>query len=408
MSQTWNTARQIAFRKALLDVYRSYSELKIFVDEALGKNLDEIVSPNEGLEIVAFQLVNWADAKKRLPDLLRYFADENPDYEFTKTLEQAKEFNSNQPLGSFLKDLDRVSKAPKISIEQEAACDMINTLVEKLITEEQEDYVVNSFLPSWNSELILKNQSTLSLEIGLKLLKNERINRSSLLFFLGRLQTSRFSTLMNVFLYVHCRESRFLLSALEKKLLEDYLGQEPSELQKIEILYYCKKIDCEHTNLEIKEIQHIASRLQFLCASNLPITWLTKIVILAGYCGDLRILESALDSLKRNGCDDDKRARKDRVLDSCCSEINKQFVLSILGTKAYLKSELRCPGYAHIIAKDARIISNSKHVLTSFEKMSQSWKEPLRSKDIQARLGQFSRTLLEKAGTPYFDWVRYN
>ncbi|NJN61763.1 MAG: hypothetical protein HC795_09745, partial [Coleofasciculaceae cyanobacterium RL_1_1] len=86
----WNSDRQKAFRAALLDVYRTYSELKIFVNDALEKNLGEIIGSNEGLEIVAFKLVDWADARKRLPDLYRYFCDDNPDHDFSNANDSAQ------------------------------------------------------------------------------------------------------------------------------------------------------------------------------------------------------------------------------------------------------------------------------------------------------------------------------
>jgi len=57
------------FRSALLDAYRDYRELKIFVHDALDKNLNEIIGSDEGLDIVVFELLEWSDAKKLLTDL---------------------------------------------------------------------------------------------------------------------------------------------------------------------------------------------------------------------------------------------------------------------------------------------------------------------------------------------------
>ncbi len=78
------------FRAALLDVYRDYSKLQIFVNEALDKNLAEIADRNEGLETVVFKLVDWAESKKRLPDLYGYFCEENPAHEFATGADEAE------------------------------------------------------------------------------------------------------------------------------------------------------------------------------------------------------------------------------------------------------------------------------------------------------------------------------
>ena len=68
------------FRKALLDVYRSYSELSIFVRDAIDKNLEEIAGSGEGLEIVAFKLLEWADAKRCLTELYACFYENHPNH----------------------------------------------------------------------------------------------------------------------------------------------------------------------------------------------------------------------------------------------------------------------------------------------------------------------------------------
>ncbi|MEM9771410.1 MAG: tetratricopeptide repeat protein [Cyanobacteria bacterium P01_D01_bin.73] len=76
----WNSDRKQAFRAALLDVYRSYGELQIFTRDALDKNLEEVASSRNNLTAVVFDLVEWADSKKRLPDLYDYFCTD-PDHD---------------------------------------------------------------------------------------------------------------------------------------------------------------------------------------------------------------------------------------------------------------------------------------------------------------------------------------
>ncbi|MEM6500647.1 MAG: tetratricopeptide repeat protein [Cyanobacteria bacterium P01_C01_bin.89] len=89
MENFWDQKRKKAFRAALLDTYRSYSVLRIFVDEALEKNLEAIVGSDEGLEVAIYKLVDWADAKKRSQDLYGYFCEENPESEFSQSLESS-------------------------------------------------------------------------------------------------------------------------------------------------------------------------------------------------------------------------------------------------------------------------------------------------------------------------------
>jgi tetratricopeptide (TPR) repeat protein len=75
-----------AFRAALLDAYRDYRALKIFVHDALEKNLNEIIGSDEGIKSVVFELLEWSDAKKRLTDLYDYFCEDNPDHPFSQPI----------------------------------------------------------------------------------------------------------------------------------------------------------------------------------------------------------------------------------------------------------------------------------------------------------------------------------
>ncbi|MEM6500646.1 MAG: effector-associated domain EAD1-containing protein [Cyanobacteria bacterium P01_C01_bin.89] len=85
----WTSDRKRAFRTALLDSYRSYSALQIFVSDAVDTNLEVIGSRSEGLDAVVFKLVEWADAKKHLSGLHTYFCKDNPRHEFSQGLEES-------------------------------------------------------------------------------------------------------------------------------------------------------------------------------------------------------------------------------------------------------------------------------------------------------------------------------
>ena len=74
----WTNKGKKKFRLALLDVYRGYSQLQIFVADELGERLTTIASENKGLETVAFDLIDWAESKGRLDDLYEAFAEEHP------------------------------------------------------------------------------------------------------------------------------------------------------------------------------------------------------------------------------------------------------------------------------------------------------------------------------------------
>ena len=74
----WTNKDKKKLRLALVDAYRGYSQLKIFVADKLGVRLETIASESAGLETVAFNLIDWAESKGKLDDLHEAFTEENP------------------------------------------------------------------------------------------------------------------------------------------------------------------------------------------------------------------------------------------------------------------------------------------------------------------------------------------
>ena len=74
----WTHKDKKKLRLALLDAYRGYAPLKIFVADGLGIRLETIAAENAGLETVAFNLIDWAESKGSLDDLYEAFVEENP------------------------------------------------------------------------------------------------------------------------------------------------------------------------------------------------------------------------------------------------------------------------------------------------------------------------------------------
>ena len=65
--------------KALQDGYRNYDDLKIMVRLKLGENLAEIVQPDQKIDIVILELIEWAESKDKLLDLVWGANERNPD-----------------------------------------------------------------------------------------------------------------------------------------------------------------------------------------------------------------------------------------------------------------------------------------------------------------------------------------
>lgn len=74
----WTNKEKKQLRLALLDVYRGYAKLKIFVADELGERLEAIAPENADLTAIAYDLIDWAESKGRLDDLYEAFLEENP------------------------------------------------------------------------------------------------------------------------------------------------------------------------------------------------------------------------------------------------------------------------------------------------------------------------------------------
>ena len=65
--------------KALQNGYRSYDDLRIMVRLNLGKNLTNIVQSDKRMDIVILELIEWAESKDKLLDLVWGANKRNPD-----------------------------------------------------------------------------------------------------------------------------------------------------------------------------------------------------------------------------------------------------------------------------------------------------------------------------------------
>ena len=74
----WSNGEKQKFRDALQDAYRSYDALKVFVQDAMGWALPRI-SEHPSLDIVAFELIEYAEAQVELDRLWRKFQAANPN-----------------------------------------------------------------------------------------------------------------------------------------------------------------------------------------------------------------------------------------------------------------------------------------------------------------------------------------
>ncbi|MEA3450773.1 MAG: effector-associated domain EAD1-containing protein [Bacteroidota bacterium] len=66
------------FQNILTDIYRTPDEFTIFVKTALGENR-HVVAAGTDLKTIAYNLINWAEAKSRLTELISSTLDENPN-----------------------------------------------------------------------------------------------------------------------------------------------------------------------------------------------------------------------------------------------------------------------------------------------------------------------------------------
>ena len=78
----WSRKEKKKFRLALVETYRTYKKLEIFVADELDERLEAIVPSSQDLDAAAFDLIEWADAKGSLGRLYGAFCDENPNHTF--------------------------------------------------------------------------------------------------------------------------------------------------------------------------------------------------------------------------------------------------------------------------------------------------------------------------------------
>ncbi|MGD1851204.1 MAG: effector-associated domain EAD1-containing protein [Cyanophyceae cyanobacterium] len=79
---SWNNVNRKALRAALQDAYLSYTRLEIFAHDELDASLERIAPSSQDMETVAFKLIEWARAERRLDDLYEAFRRANPRHPF--------------------------------------------------------------------------------------------------------------------------------------------------------------------------------------------------------------------------------------------------------------------------------------------------------------------------------------
>jgi len=82
------------FQQYLKTIYITDEELAVFVRHSLNKNINEFAGSNN-LNTKTFQLLNWAEAKGRIIELIEAFANENPNNKGVQDLcKSIKEHNT--------------------------------------------------------------------------------------------------------------------------------------------------------------------------------------------------------------------------------------------------------------------------------------------------------------------------
>ena len=78
----WTQKEKKEFRLTLQGVYRSYSSLETFVADELSLNLATVSAKENNLEKVAFDLIEYAEARGKLKALYVAFHRDNPGHPF--------------------------------------------------------------------------------------------------------------------------------------------------------------------------------------------------------------------------------------------------------------------------------------------------------------------------------------
>jgi len=84
-------------RQALLEAFPMPSDLRMVTDEVLNVPLQNITGINNGMETIAFELINWAQARGRLTELVIGAAASNPGAASLKALADQFKFVSSAP-----------------------------------------------------------------------------------------------------------------------------------------------------------------------------------------------------------------------------------------------------------------------------------------------------------------------
>ncbi len=130
----WNSATKKRLRQALTNVYPNYRLLEIFVADELEVRL-AVITHEQGLTVVAFDLIDWAERSGRIDELYEKFCQENPHYKLPEklglvTVEQPLPDVPKVRLSRFRAETVRVDETGKIierqTIEPEYFTEVIN------------------------------------------------------------------------------------------------------------------------------------------------------------------------------------------------------------------------------------------------------------------------------------------
>jgi formylglycine-generating enzyme required for sulfatase activity len=138
----WNPATKKRLRQALTDVYPKYRLLEIFVAEELGERLT-VITHEQGLIVVVFDLIDWAERSGRIDELYEKFCQENPHYKLEEklglvTVEQPLPDIEKVRLSRFRAQTVRVDETGKIierqTIKPEYFTEVINGVVIEMVS----------------------------------------------------------------------------------------------------------------------------------------------------------------------------------------------------------------------------------------------------------------------------------
>jgi hypothetical protein len=82
----WNNKKRKALRRALQETYPNPKSLEMFFDEELSIKLSEVAA-TDNLEATAYDLVTWAQGKRKLDEVYAAFKNQNSEHPVIKELE---------------------------------------------------------------------------------------------------------------------------------------------------------------------------------------------------------------------------------------------------------------------------------------------------------------------------------